>query len=68
MSEKETQSGIHVKLTGKDGNIFNLMGIVLMALRMNGRKDLCEPFKQVVTSSHSYQEALARISEFVIVE
>ena len=32
MSEKETQSGIHVKLTGKDGNIFNLMGIVLIGI------------------------------------
>ena len=68
MSEKETQSGIHVKLIGQDGNIFNLMGIVLRALRRNGRSDLCEPFKQAVTSSHSYQEALARIMEFVIVE
>jgi hypothetical protein len=44
------------------------MRIVLRALRRNGRSDLCEPFKQAVTSSHSYQEALARIMEFVIVE
>ncbi len=68
MSEKKTQSGIHVKLIGQDGNIFNLIGIVLRALRRNGRSDLCEPFKQAVTSSHSYQEALAKIMEFIIVE
>lgn len=68
MSNKTTQSGIRVKLTGQNGNIFNLMGIVLMSLRMNGRRDLCEPLKQAVTSSKSYDEALARIAEFVIVE
>jgi hypothetical protein len=46
-----------VRFIGQDGNIFNLMGIVLRTLRRNGRSDLCEPFKQAVTSSHSYQEA-----------
>ena len=68
MSEQTPKTDIRVKLTGEDGNIFNLTGIVLRALRRNGRGDLCRPLTEAVTSSKSYTEALACIMEFVIVE
>lgn len=68
MSEQTPKTDIRVKLTGEDGNIFNLIGIVLRALRRNGRGDLCKPLTEAVATSKSYTEALARIMEFVIVE
>lgn len=68
MDEKEKQSGIRCKLTGENGNIFNLLGIARQALRNGGRSDLVEPLTNDVTSSQSYEEALARIMEYVVVE
>ena len=62
------KTDIRVKLTGQDGNIFNLLGIALRALRGGGHGELCKPLTEAVTSSKSYEEALCRIAEFVEVE
>lgn len=64
----ETKTDIVVELIGRDGNIFNLMGLVTRALRRNGRGDLVAEFTKAVTDSKSYDEALCVIMEYVIVE
>ena len=56
---------ISVRLTGQDGNIFNLMGIVVRALRTNGFGDEVDDFVSEVTSSKSYYEALAVMMQWV---
>ncbi|CAK7037320.1 hypothetical protein [Tissierella sp.] len=53
------------KLVGKDGNIFNLMGIASRTLREVGMKDKAEEMIYRINNSKSYLEALAIISEYV---
>lgn len=60
-----SQEKITVKLTGKNGNIFNLTSIVVSALRKHGRKDEAEHMMNEVISSHSYDEALSIIQKYV---
>ncbi len=62
------KTDLRVRLTGEDGNIFNLLGIALRALRGGGHGELCKPLIEAVTSSKSYEEALCRIAEYVEVE
>ena len=62
------KTDIRVRLTGQNGNIFNLLGIALRALRNGGHGELCKPLTEAVTSSKSYEEALCRIAEYVEVE
>ncbi len=68
MSVKEKQSGIRCRLIGKDGNIYNLLAIARNSLRRGGRTDLIDPMTKAVFASKSYEEALARIAEYVRVE
>ncbi len=70
MEQKETESqspktDIKCKLVGTDGNIFALLGRAHEALWNGGRHDLIEPLTQAIFSSKSYEEALARICEYV---
>lgn len=53
------------KLVGEDGNIFNLLAIARRTLRKAGQSDKAEEVGKRVTSSKSYFEALAVISEYV---
>ena len=53
------------KLIGEDGNIFNLMGIASRTLKEAGQKEKAKEMFDRVTSSGSYLEALAIISEYV---
>lgn len=68
MTENEKQSGIRCRLIGEDGNIYNLLAIARNALRRGGRTDLIEPMTNAVFASKSYEEALAHIAEYVMVE
>lgn len=52
-------------LTGEDGNIFNLAGLAAGTLREHGMKEQAEEMKERVCSSHSYEEALCVIGEYV---
>ncbi len=61
------KTDIRVRLTGEDGNIFFILGRVREALRRGGRLDLVPEMTAAVTSSRSYEDALARIMEYVIV-
>ena len=62
------KTDIHVSLTGQNGNIFNLLGITLRALRAGGHAEFCKPLTEAVTASKSYEEALCRIAEYVEAE
>ena len=62
------KTDIRVRLTGEDGNIFFILGRVREALRRGGRADLVAEATVAVTSSRSYAEALARITEYVEIE
>lgn len=57
-----------VKLIGEDGNIFNLLGICIRALKRNGQRDLVPEMVEKVTSSNSYEDALAVLLDYVDVE
>lgn len=56
------------KLVGKDGNIFNLMGIASRTLKSVGLREEAEEMVDRITKSSSYIEALAIISEYVDIE
>ena len=62
------KTNITVQLTGTDGNIFCVIGKVREALRRNGRSDLIKEITDYITSSSSYEEALCRVMEYVIVK
>ena len=64
----DTKTNITVQLTGTDGNIFAIIAKVREALRRNGRSDLVKEFTDYITSSSSYEEALSRVMEYVIVK
>lgn len=53
------------KLIGKDGNIFNLMGIAHGTLFRAGQKKEAEEMVRRIQQSQSYEEALCIIDEYV---
>lgn len=53
------------KLIGKDGNIFNLVGIASRTLRENGLRDQASEMQNRVFKSGSYEEALSIIMDYV---
>ena len=61
------KTNIKVKLSGVDGNVFNLLGICRRALQKAQRMDLWEEFYSQATES-DYQHALATIFEYFEVE
>lgn len=58
------------KLIGKDGNIFNLMGIAARTLRRAQHPELADELIHRITQGEAkdYSMALAIISEYVEVE
>ena len=52
----------------RDGNIFAVMGAARKSLRRAGMRKEAEELLSRVTASHSYDEALAIISEYVDLE
>ena len=55
-------------LVGHDGNIFAILGRAGRLLRENGMADQVQEMNDRVYSSHSYEEALGVISEYVETE
>lgn len=53
------------KIIGANGNIFNIMGIASKSLKKAGFKEEANEMSERVTSSHSYDEALGIIMEYV---
>lgn len=52
-------------LIGRDGNIFNLMGIASQTLKRNGMTDKVKRMCERVMSSGGYDEALGIVGEYV---
>ncbi len=63
--KKESVEKPDCALIGENGNIFNLAGIAAGTLREHGMKEQAEEMKERVCSSHSYEEALCIIGEYV---
>jgi hypothetical protein len=57
------------RLTGEDGNIFNLMGIVSRTLKESGEPEKAnEMISRITQEAKSYDEALSVLMEYVDVE
>jgi hypothetical protein len=56
------------KLIGQDGNIFNLLGLAIRALRDAQQLDKIPELTERVQRSNSYDEALRVLMEYVEVE
>lgn len=74
-AEKEYQKQLEgdsmkptVKLIGEDGNVFNIIGRVLKALRENGLHDEAKELTDRVIRAGNYDEALVICMEYVEVE
>ena len=53
-------------MIGKDGNIFNLMGIASRTLKRNGMSEEAkEMVEKITTTAKSYDEALCIIADYV---
>lgn len=62
--EKEFKK-VNAQIIGADGNIFNLIGICQRELKRNGYYNEASELAKRVTNSHSYDEALQIIMEYV---
>ena len=65
ISIKEEKVKPKCALIGQDGNIYNLVGIASRTLKMFGMYDEAKEMSSRVFSSHSYDEALNIIGEYV---
>jgi hypothetical protein len=54
-----------VRLTGQDGNVFNLLGVCSRALKKAGRLEEARAMQQRVFQAGSYEEALGILGEYV---
>ena len=57
-----------MKLEGTDGNIFSILGKATQLLRENGQPEQAAEMARRVFQSHSYEKALAIVSEYVETE
>lgn len=60
------KTNIKVKLLGRDGNAFFIMGSVVNALKRGGHRDLVEEYEKEATSG-DYNHLLAVTMDYVIV-
>lgn len=59
---------VHINFDGPDGNIFAIAGIAGRALRRAGLADLAKEMYNKLRDTHSYEEALDMISEYVEID
>jgi len=57
-----------VKLTGQDGNVFNLIGLCSKALNNAGMPEKSQELCAKIFASKSYSEALSIMSEYCEVQ
>lgn len=55
------------KMVGQNGNVFNLIGIAQRALNKVGKKVEADEMVERVFKSHSYDEALRIMGEYVLI-
>lgn len=56
------------KLIGEDSNVFNLIGLVNRTLRDAGQRKEAEEFRDRAFKAKSYDEVLAMLDDYVVVE
>jgi hypothetical protein len=57
-----------VKLTGEDGNVFNIIGLVSKALKKDGKVDFANEFTNKAFNCGSYDEVLRLAMNYCQVE
>lgn len=67
-TEQERAARLKLKLLGHDGNVFSILGDASRLLKQNGQPEAAKEMFDRVTSSKSYEQALAIISEYVETE
>jgi hypothetical protein len=56
-----------VKLIGKDGNVFNLLGLCTSELKKKGLRNQATELTNKVFSAGSYEDALVIMGEYVTI-
>ena len=56
------------QLTGQDGNVFNIIGLVSRELKIAGQADKAKEFTEKALKSQSYDQVLCLCMEYVEVE
>lgn len=64
-AEEENKQKPDCPLIGRDGNIFNLMGLASQTLRRNGMKEEAEEMCERIRASGNYDKAQSIIGEYV---
>jgi hypothetical protein len=54
-----------VKLIGEDGNVFAIIGAVSKALKRGGQPEMASEFQTKAFASHSYDDVLALVLDYV---
>lgn len=57
-----------VVLSGADGNVYNLIGLVRQALIANGQEDKAKEMVERATASKSYAEVLQMFWDYVDID
>ena len=65
VNKMQPKTDIVVQLTGEDGNVFNLCGIVCKELKRNGYREEAKEVANRLFGSDSYNDALNLFSEYV---
>lgn len=63
--ETKPKTDLIVQLTGEDGNVFNLCGIVVNALKREGYRKEAKEVAERLWGSSDYNDALRLFSEYV---
>ncbi len=63
MTERKTD--LEVQVTGEDGNVFNIVGIVSKQLRRNGYTEYSNEVFTHMKQCGSYDEVLQMLQEYV---
>ena len=66
-SNAPTHPDVVVQLTGRDGNVFSIIGRVAQALRAHGHSDAAAAFATTAGSCGSYEEVLRLVMRTVTV-
>lgn len=65
METVKPKTDLVVQLTGEDGNVFNLCGIVVKALKRNGYREYADELAERLWEQASYDDALKLFMEYV---
>ncbi|MDH9600717.1 hypothetical protein PZN54_11220 [Staphylococcus capitis] len=68
MEQIEPKTDVVVQLSGEEGNVFNLCGKVVKALKRNGYREEADEVAKKLWGQHSYDEAIQLFMRYVVVE